>query len=184
MDKFENLQKVNKLERQAHQLDFEGWLNNELFTWNWWVLATFFIIPWILYIKFAVRSKMIETVLFGALIVITTVLLDEIGVELEFWRYPTQFLPYTPRAIAFDMSMVPVAYMFLYQYFNTWKSFSIALLVMGILFAFIGEPFSVWAELVKYMKWKYIYSFVYYIIAGLSIRWIIIKLKNITQNAK
>src|SRR5581483_4509366 len=118
MDKFENLQKVNTLEREAHRLDVEGWLSNELFTWNWWVLVAFFIIPWILWMKFADRTKMLESVLFGALIMITTTLLDEIGLEVRFWRYPTQLLPFAPRAFAFDMSMVPVAFMFLYQYFK------------------------------------------------------------------
>jgi len=182
MDKFEILEKINRLERESYRLEVEGWLNNDLFSWHWWVLVAFFIIPWILWIKFADRTKILESLLFGALIIIITVLLDEIGVEIGFWRYPTQLLPFTPRAFAFDMAMVPVAFMFLYQYFQTWTSFSMALLVMSILFAFVGEPFSVWAELVQYMKWKYIYSFVYYMLVGLSIRWIIVKLRIDTQN--
>jgi hypothetical protein len=181
MDKFENLEKVNQLEQEAFRLDKEGWFNNELFTWEWWILVVLFILPWILWYKFKDRNKFFESLLFGTLIIIPTTMLDAIGMQFDFWRYPTQLIPMLPRALPFDMSMVPVAYMFLYQYFKNWRSFIIALTAMSILYAFVGEPFAVWAELVLYIKWHYINSFFYYMLIGLTVRWIIIKL---TRNVK
>lgn len=178
MSKFEYLEKVNKLEQEAYRLDKEGWLKNELFTWQWWVLLALIIIPWVIWLNFADRKKLLESVLFGALIMIMTTLLDLIGMTLKFWRYPTQLVPLIPRAFPFDMAMVPVAYMFLYQYFNSWKSFSIALTIMSVIYAFVGEPISVRIDLVQYIKWQYIYSFFYYFLAGLFVRWFIIKIKT------
>jgi hypothetical protein len=65
--------------------------------------------------------------------------------------------------------------MLLYQYFNTWKTFSIALVGQAAIFAFIGEPISVTLGTVTYLKWNYIYSFIFYIVTGLSARFIIQK---------
>jgi hypothetical protein len=30
--------------------DIDQWLNNELFTWNWWILVIFVILPFLLWI--------------------------------------------------------------------------------------------------------------------------------------
>jgi hypothetical protein len=167
------LEKVFQLEQEAFRIDQEGWLKHELFTWQWWLLVAFLILPWVLWGRIVNRRKLMAIVQVGLLTCIITVFLDVVGMKYGFWRYPFQLFPLTPRAIAFDMSMVPVAYMIIYQYFTTWRSFSISLIIMAVLFAFIGEPFSIWADLVEYMKWKYLYSFIFYIITGITVRWLV-----------
>jgi predicted neutral ceramidase superfamily lipid hydrolase len=184
MDKYEYLDKVNKLQQEAFRLDIQGWFKNELFTLEWWVIVALFIVPWMLWFKFADKNKMLEALLFGTFVMISTSYLDSIGMEFEFWVYPTKLLPIAPRAIPFDISMVPVAFMFLYQYFETWKSYIIALIVISTLIAFVGEPFAVWMEFVQYIKWHYIYSFFYYMLIGVTFRWLIVKLKENTHKAK
>ncbi|MEH7500250.1 hypothetical protein [Cytobacillus firmus] len=77
--------------------------------------------------------------------------------------------------------MVPVAYMLLYQYFRTWKSFILAQIIMALTYAFIGEPFSEWVELVYYYEWRYSYSFIYYIIVGIVTRALILKLGSLSK---
>ncbi|WP_421385328.1 CBO0543 family protein [Bacillus salacetis] len=163
------------------QTDFQYWLEYELFSWNWWILVAFVIVPWALWVKVLDRKRVMEIILFGSLVVIPTTYLDAIGSDLRFWMYPTELIPVTPRAIAFDMSMVVVAYMLIYQYFSSWKSFIIALVCMALLFAFIGEPLSHVLHLVYYFKWKYIYSFVYYILLGLLNKAILEKVKRLYQ---
>ncbi|QOR68126.1 hypothetical protein IM538_08460 [Cytobacillus suaedae] len=183
MNKFEVLERVHQLEQEAFQLDQHSWFHYELFTFEWWILVIFTVAPWILWIMLANRQKMLETVLVGTLAIIPTTLLDSIGLQYEFWIYPTQLLPVAPRAIPFDMSMVPVAFMLIYQYFETWKSYTIALLVTSTLYAFVGEPFSVWMELVRYINWNYFYSFCYYLLLGFSIRALLIKLRKLQNNS-
>ncbi|MGM7722075.1 CBO0543 family protein [Metabacillus sp. Hm71] len=58
---------------------------------------------------------MVDISRFGTIIMITTTLLDVVGLQYRFWDYPIAFLPIIPRAFPFDFSMVPVAYMLLYQ---------------------------------------------------------------------
>lgn len=44
------------------------------------------------------------------------------------------------------------------------------LIGMNLVYAFTGEPFCNWIMVVVYIKWKYIYSAVYYIVIGISVR--------------
>jgi hypothetical protein len=171
-------EKIHQLEQKAFQLEQESWFKFELLSWQWWILLAFLILPWMIWAKLVKREKLLPIVLFGTLTCIITVFLDVVGMKYEFWHYPYQLVPLTPRAISFDMSMVPVGYMLIYQYFSTWKSFLFAQVVMAALFAFIGEPFSIWADLVIYKRWNIFYSFIFYIVGGLFVRWLVEKMIN------
>jgi hypothetical protein len=50
MNRREYLEIINRLELEAFQLNLEGWLKNELFTWEWWILVVFLISPVNLYL--------------------------------------------------------------------------------------------------------------------------------------
>ena len=76
-----------------------------------------------------------------------------------------------------------VAYMLLYQYFKTWKSFSVGLVSMAAIYAFIGEPLTHWLDQTLYIKWKHIYSFFYYILAGILVRWMVEKVVGIARKS-
>lgn len=180
--RFENIDKIHLLEDKIYHLDFNGWLENEFFTWEWWVLLIFFIIPWLIWFKLSKRELLVESLLFGAMIIIITITFDTVGLQFSFWDYPVEFLPVIPGAFPFDVSMVPVAFMLLFQYFGKWKSFIIAQVFMALVYAFVGEPFCVWINVVYYMKWKYLYSFFYYIIVGIGIRAILLKIVSFSNN--
>lgn len=178
----ENLQaaiKTSNLHHENVKQDINHWLNYEVLTWNWWILVAFIIIPLIMFIKFIDRNRLLEILLFGTLVIIPTSMLDAIGNDLKFWVYPVQFLPITPRALAFDIFMVGVTFMLLYQYFIKWHSYLIALLLTALCFAFVGEPVSKALNLVYYIKWKYYYSFFYYIVLGIVVRAIVNKCKHV-----
>jgi hypothetical protein len=114
-------------------------------------------------------------------VAIVTKLLDWIGYNLNYWDYPIQIIPLIPEAFVFDLSMIPVAHMLVYQYFKTWKSYCMGLVCMSVLYAFIGEPFCNWMMIVVYLKWKYIYSFVYYIVIGMTVKALVENLKRSYQ---
>ncbi|UOR13509.1 CBO0543 family protein [Halobacillus amylolyticus] len=115
-DKFIILWRIHELEQKTLRIDKEKWIEYELFTWNWWLLVAFLIMPWIIWTKLIDRTRILEIVLIGLLAIIITTLLDIFVTEVEFWVYPTELIPGFPRAFAFDVSMIPVAFMLLYQY--------------------------------------------------------------------
>lgn len=176
---FENLKEIRLLEDKLYHLELNGWLKNEFLTWEWWILVVFLVVPWVIWAKLVKRDIILEILLFGTVIILTTTLLDVVGVQYSFWDYPIALLPIIPRAFAFDFSMVPVAYMLLYQYFRTWKSFILAQIIMALTYAYIGEPFCEWVKLVYYLEWRYRYSFIYYIILGIVTRALILKLASL-----
>lgn len=182
-NKYEYLRKIMKLEDQAYRLDRESWLKYEFLSWQWWILLLFLTIPWILWVKLVDRSRIIEILLLGLITLFVTSLLDIIGVQLRFWVYPTQLAPITARALPFDCSLVPVGFMLLNQYFVKWKTFLMGLFILAIMYSFVGEPFSMWIGVVQYIKWKYIYSFLYYIVLGILSRLLIRKLMDIQKQS-
>jgi hypothetical protein len=178
---FENLKEIRLLEDKLYHLELNGWLKNEFLTWEWWILVVFLVVPWVIWAKLVKRDIILEILLFGTIIILTTTLLDVVGAQYSFWDYPIAFLPFIPRAFPFDFSMVPVAYMLLYQYFRRWKSFILAQIIMALTYAYIGEPFCEWVKLVNYLEWRYRYSFIYYIIVGIVTRALILKLASLSK---
>jgi hypothetical protein len=148
---------------------------------QWWLLVAFFIVPWCICFRLIHRTKRLETVFVGVFVAVITLLFDSVGYNLSFWDYPIEMIPLVPEALSFDLSMVPVALMLLYQYLDSWKSYSIGLLCMTVAYAIIGEPFCNWIGIVVYIKWKYIYSAVYYVVLGVITRWLAIFLKRDSQ---
>jgi hypothetical protein len=179
--KYESLWAIRELQDKIVLLDMERWLGHAFVSWNWWLLFVFLIMPWIFWIKLVDRKRIFEIALFGMIIIFITVCLDSLGTHLGFWVYPVKLIPIIPKAFPFDASIIPVAYMLIYQFFKTWKSFFCALLVMALIYAFIGEPFAHWAELVFYIKWKFFYSFLYYIFTGILVRLLILILRNMSK---
>ncbi|MFD2445507.1 CBO0543 family protein [Bacillus sp. CGMCC 1.16607] len=172
----EKLKTAMKTIENHHEIvkqDINQWLNNELFTWNWWILAAFIVIPFTIWLLVVDRKRMLEFLLVWCLVIIPTSTLDSIGIDLKFWVYPVQFIPLTPRSLPFDI------FMLLYQFFWKWRPYIIALMIMALAFAFIGEPISHLLNLVYYIKWKYYYSFFYYIVLGITVKGILNKCKNI-----
>lgn len=176
--KIEHMWKMQEFHNKAVQLDIQGWLKYEVFTLTWWILVAFFIIPWLIWFKYVERSRMLEILLFGTFVMISNLILDALGSDFGFWVYPTELIPIAPEAFEFDISIVPVGFMLLFQYFRTWKSFIIALIIMAATYAFIGELLCQLFEAVLYLKWTYFYSFFYYIIIGILIKAIVDKLKR------
>jgi hypothetical protein len=174
-----NMGRERELIKALLEANRERFIKNNLFlSPQWWLLLVFLIVPWLIWLKVVDKSRKLEIVAVGLLIAIVTMQLDWVGYYLGFWDYPIQLLPLMPEAFAFDLSMIPVAFMLLYQYCKTWKSYSIGLVCLSLVYSFIGEPFCNWISVVVYIKWKYIYSTMYYIVVGIIVKAVVQYLKG------
>ncbi|MBM6616338.1 CBO0543 family protein [Bacillus suaedaesalsae] len=171
----ETVKELAELQERYATLAIENWLSDSVFTWSWWFLVFFLIVPWLIFNKLLDRDRTLQIWSFGLIVIIITSFTDDLGSELRAWIYPIKFVPAGLLALPFDFSIIPVSCMLIYQYFNTWKTFIIALVSQATIFAFVGEPISVMLETVTYLKWNYIYSFVFYIVTGLVARFIVQK---------
>ncbi len=146
------------LENELTRLRIENWLHRDLFSYQWWLLIATLIIPWLIWWKWVNKTKLIEITLFGTIVFIIAFFLDATMSEMGLWEYNFYVIPYWPRLITADFSIIPVTYMFIYQYFKQWKNFLTAMLGVSIFFAFVGEPLLVWLNIYTLHKWRHVYS--------------------------
>ncbi|HBX22149.1 MAG TPA: hypothetical protein DEF34_00715 [Desulfotomaculum sp.] len=148
---------------------YETWLIN-LFTIQWWALLLVFIIPWVIWWKLVDKNKITAILCYGLIVSILSSGLDEAGHALHLWAYKYRLVPLCVELKPTNVSLIPVIYMLVYQYFTRWKEFIIATTIMAACLAFIGEPFLDWLDIYKRFKWEYIYSFPIYIAIAVSVK--------------
>jgi hypothetical protein len=129
------------------------------------------IIPWFLWWKAVDKKRKIEILLYGSLISIYSILLDEIGSYFSLWIYKYQLVPISPRLNPIDLTVMPITYMVVYQLFKKWKSFLIAQLILAFGAAFITEPVFIWLGIYKPLNWELYYSFIIYFVLGVFNKW-------------
>jgi len=146
------------------------WVSHEVFSFGWWFLVICLIVPWVVWFKIVDRKGAPQILLAGLFALIITAYMDDLGSTLNLWQYPIKLLPIGLVAMPFDFSVIPVFYMIIYQYSNSWRNYSVALLILAVFSAYVGEPISEYLNLLFYVRWKYFYSFIFYIITGIIIK--------------
>lgn len=175
-------EQIAEMMRQLSEARIANWLDDKIGSWRWWVLVGVLIMPWFIWYKLVDKKKLPEISLFGLVVMVFTITLDEFGFAACLWNYPIEVIPIFPRLTSADYTVVPVVYMLLYQYFPTWKSFFWGLITISTVFSFIAEPLLVYFGFYIIIKWLFWYSFIIYIVMGLLSRWIARKIFDIASN--
>lgn len=171
---------IIKLQQQLTDLEHQYWTDNVIFTFNWWVLLCIFIVPWLIWWKFVDKKRIQEILIYGFFIMVLSSILDDLGVASLLWAYPYQLLQIMDRLNSIDLSVLPIMFMMIYQYFPKWKSFFIAHVLLGFFSAFVAEPILVQMNIYMPLLWKFIYSFPIYILIAIIIKWITDKISQIS----
>ncbi len=159
----------------------DHWFNENLLTFGWWFLlismVAFGVAWWFLLDK----SRITEILLYGFMIAIVVKTLDTLGVAFLFWGYPNKLFPVIPSIIEIDIGHLPFVYMLIYQYFRSWKCFFAAMTITASIFSFVFEPIAVWLGIYQLYKWESIYSFPIYIVIGVFLKWLMMKVKQLEE---
>lgn len=180
MKRIPTFEETYTLQSAADAAGREFWFHNVVFTYQWWLLVAVSIIPILVWWRLVDRRRLFEIMTYGLLVALISGLLDAIGVETDAWEYKYDLLPLLDVFIAYDISVLPVCYMLIYQYFPQWQSFAIAQLAISCIFAFISEPILVYLDIYKLIDWKHIYSVPGYFFLAIFLKWLMEKL--ITKN--
>jgi len=172
MENYPSVEQLAEMVRLLSQARIENWLGEGVGSWRWWVLVALMFVPWFIWGKLVDKNKLLELALFGMLIMVYSITLDELGFVLSFWHYPVDIIPVFPRLSSVDYTVMPITFMLLYQYFLTWKSFFWALVALSAVFSFVVEPIIVKLGFYVLIKWMHPYSFFIYIVMGLLARWL------------
>ena len=170
---YPSYEEIRSVNHQLQEMRWAYWLHHDLFSFQWWLLLFALIVPWFIWWRFVDKKRIDHILLFGSLLMIAVMMLDDFGMEMHLWSYPYQFIQLLSRLMAVDQGIIIVAHMFLYQYFPQWKKFIIANVIMAMIFTFIFEPFTVWLGIYRLENWRYIYSLPIYVIKASFVKWLV-----------
>lgn len=163
--------KESEIQSQADKLLHKNWLEYMIFTWQWWLLLFVMVAPWVVWWKLADKKRILELLTYGLMVTMLSMSFDAIGVEYDFWEYDYQLIPLLDVLIVFDISVVTVTYMLVYQYIKSWGWFIAVHLVVAGAFAFLAEPALVRLGYYRLLSWKFFYSFPIYFAIAVFLRW-------------
>ncbi|WP_040983949.1 CBO0543 family protein [Oceanobacillus jeddahense] len=176
-----NWQDVKELTKQTMDIKTEYWLHENLFTSSWWILLVTTIIVLIIWLILLDKKRIFEIITYGFFVASVAMIGDAIGVMLWLWIYPNTLFP-LPLIVEIHRIQMPFIYMLIYQYFPGWKAFFIASTINAFIFAFVFEPTLVWLQIYETIHWKFIYSFIPYILIAVGFKFLIHKFKKMDQN--
>src|SRR5665647_1162298 len=78
------------------------WYDNILLSWRWWVLVSFLIVPWILWLIIRKKESTQRFLFVGFFVMIVSALLDKLGTALGLWFYPISAFPLIPEFLSYD----------------------------------------------------------------------------------
>lgn len=151
----------------------EQWLQDTVFTWQWWLLIALLIVPWIVWGILVDKKRFTAIILLGMFVLATASWMDDLGSDLILWYYPYKLLPVYPQLVPINYAVLPVIYMLVYQYFPLWPSYIKAIVIMTVIFSFVAEPALDYLGMYKMLKWQYYYSVPIYLLMGFSFKWLV-----------
>ncbi|UOR13670.1 CBO0543 family protein [Halobacillus amylolyticus] len=173
-----NIAPLYEAQKKLFETSYAHWVEHELFSFNWWFLLVITIVPWIMWWRLVDKKRLLEISFMGALVTVTAMFLDTVGISFLLWTYGYKLIQMVPTLNPVDFTVIPVCYMLLYQWFSKWKSYLIAHVVTAAGAVFIAEPLFVWMNIYTLHSWEYIYSFPFYIAIGVGFKWLIQKMKT------
>lgn len=170
---YPSFEEIIEAQKKLVSMQQQEWLNHDLYTPQFWLLIFLMIVPWFIWWRIVRKSRLCEILLYGMFVLTIVTTLDEFGCQLILWEYAYDVEPLFPRLIPINFTVLPVAYMLIYQYFETWRSYLIANLIMATLFSFVAEPILVWIGIYKLYHWEYVYSLPIYVVIAVLVKWLI-----------
>lgn len=181
MQKIPTSMEIQQRTIELNNMMMDYWIHNFVLSLKWWLLLVLTIVPWFFWWKVVDKSRILEILLYGILISSISTLLDVMGWNFSMWIYPNTLLPLCTPLVPIDYMLLPILYMLVYQYCSSWKSFSIVLLMMSSIFAFVLEPLAEMLNLYKPLKWNHVYSFFGFFLMGCFSRGFLLKIIKIQK---
>ncbi|MRX73632.1 hypothetical protein GJU40_15925 [Bacillus lacus] len=120
-------------------------------TWQYWLLIVVFFVPLVvLFIKID-RSRALHLGFYGLNIHLWSAYFDSFGTRNGFWSYPYQTLPLLPLQFGLDSSLIPVAFILVYQWtIHKRKNYYLYGISLALIFTFILKPIMIWSNFFQF----------------------------------
>lgn len=158
MNLHENVKEAYRLIIEANQKMMEIWLDEVLWTWQWWVVLLLAIVPWIVFFIFRKKESTSRLLFAGFFVILIASWFDFLGVLMGSWYYVHELVPFIPAFLPWDFSLLPVSIMMSIQFKPHIHPFLKAI-IFSALTSFVGEPIFEWLDLYEPVYWKHYYSY-------------------------
>ncbi len=156
-----------------------GWLDywqqwSHMGTWQFWALVAMIVVPLVSLYFLIDKKKALLIGFFGFNIHVWFTYADIVGARFGMWSYPFQAIPFLTVSFGLDASLVPVAFMLVYQWtIHSKRNSYLYLGALSAFFSFALKPFLVSIHLFQLHKWAtYFHLFIFYILIFSISLWI------------
>ncbi|MDL4840410.1 CBO0543 family protein [Aquibacillus rhizosphaerae] len=166
-DQSNQLESILKQQDKLVKMWLEYWKDYSTWeTWQFWAIVFMLIIPLIIVIFAIDKSKAFHIGFYGFNIHTWFTYSDAIAMRTSYVTYPFQAIPIMPVNFALDASLVPVAFMLLYQWcLNRNKNVFFYGVILSGIFSFIVKPLLVSVDIIQLNKgMNYFYLFLNYLL--------------------
>jgi hypothetical protein len=145
---------------KLHNLMMEDWYNSDLFSVQWWGIIIFLLIFYFVFIKLLDKKRTSKILLFGCLMAVASFTYEVGGTQFVFWAYIKRIVPIYPSPFVDALTVIPITYMYVFQYGHTWKKFMLLNLIATALLCFGFIPLLVVTKIYELGdNWSYFYNF-------------------------
>jgi len=145
---------INKASEKVSSLMHSYWReHSDWGNWQFWVILLCLLIPLIVLLVKLNRNRTFEILFFGFTVHMLWTYTDLSLIRLGYIDHKYFLIPFLPQALGITASLIPVAFMLVYQYcINQNKPFIIWTTVLSAIFAFCFVPIEMSLGLVSIFK--------------------------------
>lgn len=168
---------ISKLDRAMDKLvnDHDQlvniWYHEVLFTWRWWLGISVSVFMWVIWSIFHKKESGLRLFTAGFFVIGIALFLDAFGVQIGWWSYRYEVIPFIPAYLPYDLALLPVITMLLLQIKPNFNPY-IKGIFFSLLATFVGEPIYIWLKIYRPIHWNHLYSLPIYFLIFIIAYWI------------
>jgi hypothetical protein len=152
-----------------HELVMEKWLAEDVFSLRWWSMVGLVALSYLICFSLFDKRRISKLFLFGSLLTVGAAVYETIGVNFVLWFCATPIFPIVPCLFVPYLTVLPVYYMLIFQYTNTWRQFSLWNLIAVSVYSFVLLPVFIHFKISEMDNWRPVYHIPFlFVIASLA----------------
>lgn len=151
---------VHQLRLQLWNVTYARYLEQEIFSVQWWGIIVTLGIVYFIWWKVVDKTRLLEILLFGSYVAVSSAVIDIWGVTTAHWQYNIRIFPILPAPFPFDYTLVPILLMLSYQYGKHWGSYLGWSALASGLFSFGISPLFQATGIKSFYEWSFFYFFI------------------------
>lgn len=146
--------KIDKVSNHLTDLRLEIWTKYTLFSWQWWMLLGISVAMVVLFFILLKKEKLLQSIAYLGIIYILNKNLDDVATALDWYDYRIQLEPIIPTMLPANLFIIPMALTIIYQRYENWRSFFIALGIFSGFVSYISLPLMKMVDIYLEKAWN------------------------------